>query len=398
MPLDVVETLADLVRIPSVNPMGRPVNGEIYYEHRVTAWLEDLFKRLNLPYERQPVAPLRDNILLRVDGPKTGRGSRILLLEAHQDTVPVDGMTIPPFTPEIRDGRIYGRGSCDIKGGLAAMLCAVARLAEERPRKRPTVVLACTVNEEHGFTGATALANAFGGKSDERLKLLPSVPEATVVAEPTQLNVVVAHKGAVRWRCHTQGKATHSSQPQLGENAIYYMGDVIQALEQYAQNTVPHLAEHPLAGHPTLSVGLISGGISVNTVPDKCTIEIDRRVLPVEDPEAAYRHAVDAVNAFVPVGTPLLHDPPYMMTRGLKDDNNQLLAQALGDAARAHGASGESIGVPFGTNAPHYAAMGCPTVVFGAGSIDQAHTADEWLDLGQLQAATDILYDFIREF
>jgi acetylornithine deacetylase len=121
-------------------------------------------------------------------------------------------------------------------------------------------------------------------------------------------------------------------------------------------------------------------------------------VLPVEDPEVAYRHAVDAVNAFVPVGTPLLHDPPYMTTRGLKDDDNQLLAQVLGDAARLHGGPGERIGVPFGTNAPHYAATGCPTVVFGPGSIDQAHTADEWLDVGQLQAATDILYDFIREF
>src|SRR6185436_1740612 len=129
-----------------------------------------------------------------------------------------------------------------------------------------------------------------------RSELLPRVPDAAIVAEPTKLNVVVAHKGTARWRCSTRGVATHSSQPHLGDNAIYHMGRVLAVLEEYARDVVPKLANHSLCGHPTLSVGLISGGISVNTVPDECTIEVDRRVLPGENPEAAYRHAVDYVN------------------------------------------------------------------------------------------------------
>lgn len=414
MTLDVVETLSDLVRIPSVNPMGRTVSGDIYYEHRVTDHLEKLFKKLKIPTERHAVAPQRDNLIARVDGFKTpDKGGKILMLEAHQDTVPVEGMTIAPFDPLVKDGKIYGRGSCDIKGGLAAMICALARLAKEKPRGRPTVVLACTVNEEHGFTGATDWARCYSGDfgispalspdagqtPPPRSKLLPRVPDGCIVAEPTRLNVVVAHKGAVRWRCHTGGIATHSSQPHLGDNAVYHMARVLQVLESYAKEVVSHLSDHPLCGHPTLSVGLISGGISVNTVPDRCTIEIDRRVLPGEDPEAAYRHAIDYLSTVVPVGTPVIHDKPFLMTYGLSDESNHPFGEQLGAAIREHvSGAGEIIGVPFGTNAPHYARTGCPTVVFGPGSIDQAHTADEWLDIEQLRSASEILFDFARRY
>ncbi len=410
MNLDVVQVLSDLVRIPSVNPMGRPATGDIYYEHRVTGHLEALFLALGLPVERHTVAPLRDNIITRVDGDiPPERGGKIVMLEAHQDTVPVEGMTIEPFTPKIEGNRLYGRGSCDIKGGMAAMISAAARLAKEKPARRPTVILACTINEEHGFTGATHWAATYSGKRPDsghgpevappagRSELLPRVPDATIVAEPTKLNVVVAHKGAARWRCTTRGVATHSSQPQMGDNAIYTMARVLPVLEQYAKEIVPKLASHPLCGHPTLSVGVISGGISVNTVPDGCTIEIDRRVLPVEKAEAALAHCLDYLQSNLGNGVTVVHEPPFMLTRGLADTNNGELAERLGSVIRQHGGPGERIGVPFGTDAPHYAATGCPTVVFGPGSIDQAHTADEWIDLNQLRTAAEILYDFVRE-
>jgi acetylornithine deacetylase len=410
MRLDVVQVLSDLVSIPSVNPMGRPATGDIYYELRVTAHLEKLFRNLGLPFERHTVAPLRDNIVVRVEGDVSPeRGGPIVMLEAHQDTVPVEGMTIEPFVPRLESGRLYGRGSCDIKGGMAAMIVALARLAEEKPAGRPTVVLACTINEEHGFTGATHWAATYAGRMPDsghgpelappagRSKLLPRVPDAAIVAEPTQLDVVVAHKGAARWRCTARGVATHSSQPHLGDNAIYRMAPLLAALEQYAREVVPGLAQHPLCGHPTLSVGLISGGISVNTVPDRCTIEIDRRVLPVEDPQTALAHCLDFLQSRLgPAAAPIVHERPFMLTRGLADTNNGSLAEKLGAIARKHGAPGWRIGVPFGTDAPHFAATGCPTVVFGPGSIDQAHTADEWLDLDQLRTAAEILYDFVR--
>jgi acetylornithine deacetylase/succinyl-diaminopimelate desuccinylase-like protein len=410
MNLDVVQVLSDLVRIPSVNPMGRPVTGEIYYEHRVTGHLEALFRGLGLPAERHTVAALRDNIVTRVEGdPPPQHGGKLVMLEAHQDTVPVEGMTIEPFTPKIDGGRLYGRGSCDIKGGMAAMITAIARLAREKPSGRPTVILACTINEEHGFTGATHWAATYSGRIPDsghgpemtppagRSELLPRVPDAAIVAEPTKLNVVVAHKGAARWRCSTRGVATHSSQPHLGDNAIYRMARVLLALEQYGRDIVPKLASHPLCGHPTLSVGLISGGISVNTVPDRSTIEIDRRVLPVEDPQVALDHCLDYLQTQLGTHVPIDHEAPYMLTRGLADTNNGELADRLSQAIRKHGGPGERIGVPFGTDAPHFAATGCPTVVFGPGSIDQAHTADEWIDIDQLRAAAEILYDFVRQ-
>lgn len=407
--LDPVAILSDLVRIPSVNPMGRAVSGEIYYEHRMTAHLEAFFRGLGLPIERHTVAPLRDNIVTRFDGDvPPERGGKIVMLEAHQDTVPIDGMTIEPFNPVIKNGRIYGRGSCDIKGGMAAMIAALCRLVKEKPAGRPTVILACTINEEHGFTGATHWAATYSGSPPDsghgpevpppagRSKLLTRVPDGAIVAEPTLLNVVVAHKGAVRWKCHTHGVATHSSQPHLGDNAIYRMAPVLAAFQEYAKE-VPQLASHPLCGRPTLSVGLISGGLSVNTVPDCCTIEIDRRVVPGEKAQAAFDHCLNFLKEKLPPDAKVTHETPFMMTSGLRDDGNSDLAGKLGEVARKHGGPGKRIGVPFGTDAPHFAATGCPTVVFGPGTVDQAHTCDEWLDLEQLRAAAEIYYDFVAK-
>ncbi len=139
-------------------PDGAPVDGPEYFKARLTDRLEQIAATHGLQSWRQSVAPKRDNLLIRIDGePTIENGGALVLLEAHQDTVPVEGMTIAPFDPVLREGRVFGRGSCDNKGGLTAMLAAVVRIAETKPRPRPTVVLACTVNEEHGFTGAKAL-------------------------------------------------------------------------------------------------------------------------------------------------------------------------------------------------------------------------------------------------
>lgn len=391
MTLDLTQTLSELVAIPSVNPMGKPVSGPEYFEYRVTDYLENLFRSLGLPYQRQHVDVKRENIVARLDGAtRASEGGPLVLFEAHQDTVPVDGMTIEPWTPNVRDGRLYGRGSCDIKGGMTAMLGALARLAAERPAGMPTIVMACTVNEEHGYSGATALARLWS----EPGTIIPRQPDVAVVAEPTQLQVVVAHKGVVRWRLHTRGRAGHSSQPHLGVNAIFRMAPVLAALERYQREVAPTLAEHPLCGNPTLSVGTITGGISVNTVPDHCTIEIDRRLLPREEPLTAQQHVIDYLARELGNQVQLEHSKPFLIGLGLPDDNNVHIADALNGAVQAVGLAGGKIGVPFGTDAAAYAAAGVPSVVFGPGSIDQAHTADEWLALDQLHAASEALYQF----
>ncbi len=388
MSLNVVETLASLIATPSVNPMGRDDSGDEFYEYRMTDRLEEIFADLGLPFERQELEPKRSNIMAKLDGT-----DELLVFEAHQDTVPVDGMVIPPWEPNIRDGRIYGRGSCDIKGGMAAMLTAISRLAKERPEGMPTIVMACSVNEEHGFDGATAMAQQWAAGSGD---LIQRKPDAVIVAEPTLLNVVVAHRGVVRWHIHTGGRACHSSTPHLGDNAIYHMARVVRHLETYAQDVVSTLGEHRLLGNPTLSVGVISGGISVNTVPDECVIEIDRRVLPGEDPLAARQHVIDYLANKLGDSVPITHDDAYIASGGLSDDANSDLASRVRQAATKLGAPGDLIGVPYGTDAPAYDAIDCPTIVFGPGSIEQAHTKDEWLAIDQLEKAVEIYYEIGR--
>lgn len=394
MVLDVVETLSELVRIPSVNPMGRSVSGPEFLEARVTEHLEGLFTRLGLPSERHTVAPGRDNIITRLDGRvPPEQGGPLVLLEVHQDTVPIDGMKIDPFSGEVRDGRVYGRGACDIKGGMAAMLAALSRLVQERPPEMPTIALACSVNEEYGFTGAQQLQRIW---SEGKSQLVPRLPDLAIVAEPTLLNVVVAHKGVARWRCHTHGRAAHSSDPSQGVNAIYRMGKVLAALERYAQEVPPTHQAHPLVGRPTLSVGTITGGISVNTVPDRCTIEIDRRVLPGEDPRHAWQEVIDFVSAHSGLAEPPTHDEPHMIAGGLPDHINGALAARLAEVVRTLGNPCELIGVPYGTDAAAFARTTMPVVVFGPGSIAQAHTEDEWVEVDQLRRAAEVYYEFCR--
>ncbi|MBI1901582.1 MAG: M20 family metallopeptidase [Planctomycetia bacterium] len=375
--------------------MGRPLSGPEFFEYRMTDYLEALFKRLGLPYQRQTIEPKRENIVARLDGSlPAAEGGPFVLLEAHQDTVPVDGMSIDPFQPQVRDGRLYGRGSCDIKGGMCAMLGALSRLAEERPPGLPTIVMACTVNEEHGYTGALNLPKLWQSPGS----IIPRRPDAAIVAEPTNLQVVVAHKGTVRWRCHTRGRAVHSSVAHLGDNAIYKMARAIRAFEAYHREIVPTLPQHRLCGPASLSVGTIRGGISVNTVPDECGIEIDRRLLPGEDGKKVYQQIVDFVGGYAGVDFPLDHETPFMLGPPMSDDLNGPLADRLVAAGRPVVGKCEKVGVPYGTDAATITNSGVPSVVFGPGSIDQAHTADEWLPLAELEKASQIIERFLRAY
>ena len=196
-------TLADLVRRPSVNPMGRDLSGPEYLEGRVTDYLVQRFAAAGVPWVRQSVAPGRDNVVARLAA--TVPDAPTILWDAHQDTVPAEGMTIEPFTPLVRDGRMYGRGACDVKGGMAAMLAALDHLRQSPLPRRATILFSATVNEEFGFSGARALARLWGDQppvpaDDAARRLVGGRPVAAVVAEPTDLDLVLQHKGAVRWR------------------------------------------------------------------------------------------------------------------------------------------------------------------------------------------------------
>lgn len=377
---ETIRLLTDLVRIPSVNPMGRPLEGPQYLEHGVTAYLENFFRSLGVRCERQPVAPRRENLIARWD-----QGApRTILLEAHQDTVPVDGMTIDPFGAVIDDGKLYGRGACDIKAGLAAMLTAFARVVREKPAGAANVVMACTVDEEHTFLGVQRLVE------DEL-----HVDEA-VVAEPTRLAIINAHKGAVRWYLTTSGRSCHSSTPEQGVNAIYRMARLLVLVEEYAEQLRLSRSD-PLLGPPTLSVGRIEGGSSVNTVPDFCRVEVDRRLLPDEDPQAAPSQLATYLRQRVGADFPWECSPPWLACPALAADNSARVVERLGRAVAAVRGSHQITTVPYGTNASTLAAAGIPAVVFGPGDIAQAHTRDEWVDLNEVEQAAEILYRFVCE-
>ena len=394
--------LADLVRRPSVNPMGRDVTGPEYLEGRVTDYLAQRLAAAGIPWARQPVSPGRDNVVARLEA--TRPGAPIVLWDAHQDTVPTDGMTIEPFTPLVRDGRLQGRGACDVKGGLAAMLVALERLAGSAGRCEATVILVATVNEECGFSGARAATRLWGGEpptpSDEPARALLSSPAAlAVVAEPTELALVAQHKGAVRWRVRIHGRACHSAYPERGDNAIYRAAPAIAAIESLALELLDRDPRHP-CGPPTLSLGTIRGGAGVNLVPDGVVLEIDRRLLPGESPRAA-RDEIIARIAAACGGTRIDHDPPFIESLGLPDGTGAPSAapwvHRLVTASRRHGFEAATTAARYGTNASVYAAAGVPSIVWGPGSIAQAHTADEWIDLAQLDASVDALVGMVTE-
>jgi acetylornithine deacetylase len=272
---------------------------------------------------------------------------------------------------------------------MAAMLAAVERVSRTPIQQQPSIVVACTVNEENGFDGVRHLCTLW---QTGRSRILPRRPDWAVVAEPTELDVVVAHKGTVRWRLHTLGRAAHSSNPSAGENAIYRLAPVLTALEQYAATELPSVRNELLTG-PSLSVGTVHGGVSVNTVPDRCTIEIDRRLLPHESAATALEHVKQFLESHVGHDR-MEHEAPFLTSPGLAAGPNRKVAETLAAIAQQHGAPGRCLGVSFGTDAGVLAQAGVPTVVFGPGSITQAHTRDEWIAVDSLHLAVAILADF----
>lgn len=371
--------LRDLVALPSVNPMGRPLHGPQIFEHQVSAYLEDFLRGLGVFWQRQPIAPKRDNILARWEHPGA---HRTLLLEAHQDTVPAENMVIEPFGARIESGRLYGRGACDVKGGMAAMLALFARLVREQPRGAANVILACTVDEEHTFLGV------------QRLVQSALHADAAVVAEPTQLQIVNAHKGVVRWHLETHGRSCHSSAPEQGLNAVYRMANVLLAVEQFAE-ALRTAKVDPLLGPATLSVGRVEGGSSVNTVPDLCRIEIDRRVIPGEDPVDAPAQLAAFLRQELPAEAGFACSEPWFHAPALSPQGSRELVAVLSDAIDAVCGSHRVTAVPYCTDASTIAEAGIPAVVFGPGDIARAHTSDEWVALDEVEQAAEILYRMV---
>ena len=362
--------------------MGRTdLPADILYEARVTAYLERHLRDLGADPRRQPVRPGRDNLIAVYDPPTPPPFT--VVFEAHQDTVPVDAMTVDPFGATVEGGKLYGRGACDVKAGGAVMLAAFARLFKERPAGSARVILAFTVDEEHTFLGVQELVKQ-GLQADY-----------AIVAEPTLLNIVRAHKGVVRWQVETAGRACHSSRPEQGVNAIYRMGRLLAGIADYADRL---RAQPPdaLLGPRTVSVGRITGGVSPNTVPDSCRIDVDRRLIPGETAAAAGDDLTAFLKAYPGVDFPFTCTQTHTACLPLGPELSGELVARLGAVIDAVAGKHEVHAVPYGTDASTIAGAGIPAVVFGPGDIAQAHTKDEWIDLAQLDPAAEILYRFAR--
>jgi succinyl-diaminopimelate desuccinylase len=364
--------LRELIALPSVNPAFLPGDGARTGEGKVVRFLTGQARRAGLDVKLQAVFPGRSNILARLK-PRAKVRQRIYLAP-HLDTV---NATDNQFIPRTKNGRLYGRGACDTKGSVAAMFTALCDLANSRQRPAETeIVFAGLVDEEHGQSGSRALA-ANGPKAN-----------LAIVGEPTGLRVVTAHKGNLWLRLETRGKSAHGARPELGRNAVHAMAKVVDILEtEYAGQL--RRRHHHLLGRPTVSVGVISGGTQANIVPDECSILVDRRTLPGETEASVSREIKRLLRSENLPAT--MEDSKLGPCLPLETNPKQpLVAKFMSCIGQR-----QAIGVDYFCDASVLAQGGIPSVVFGPGDIAQAHTAEEWVSLDQLERARQLLLRFL---
>lgn len=372
----VTTVLQELVALPSVNPDFPGGTGEA----KVSVYVETFFETLKLNYWKQTVEPERHNIIGMVEGASTNRN---ILLESHMDTVQVTNMTIPPFDGKVENGKLYGRGACDTKGSLAAMLVALEILKKENLTPAMNIYLAAVVDEELDFKGVKHLT--------DWVKEQDIAFEAGIVGEPTNLNIVHCHKGTIKFKVNVYGASGHTSKPYLGINAIENMIHVLTCLKEMEKDFSS--LTHPLLGPPTQSVTMIEGGEGPNTIPDFCQISIDRRTVPGEDPmevwESIKRKLTKLQEQFPDLKLEV--HKPFIMNYSLDTDVNEKIVKQIKEAAISSGNEGGTMGVDFGSDASYLNRVGISSVVLGPGSIEQAHTKDEWVEVEEVVQCVKIL-------
>jgi acetylornithine deacetylase len=372
--MDPVELLEELVRIDSVNPaMGGPGEPEI------VARLAELLGDLGLEVSTPQVVDGRRNLLATLPGTSS---APTLLLEAHLDTVamPEGGLAVGRT-----DDHLAGRGSCDTKGSAAAMVAAMAELLGSGD-ERATVVFAGVADEEDRMLGSRALVDQ-----------LPPV-DGAVIGEPTSLEPVRVHNGLARIAIETHGRAAHTSRAHLGINAISAASRVVASLDKHL---LPRLTAraHPLAGPALLTPAVIGGGVAPNVVPDRCRISLDRRLAPGEDPDVALAEIDELLDGLRERGDLITREPPWLLLVVETPADHPVVRLAEESVEAVLGRPVTAGGVPYGTDASNLSGVGgIPCVVLGPGSIDQAHTDDEWVPLEEVRRAAVVYAEMARRF
>jgi acetylornithine deacetylase len=373
----VLAVLRDLVAIDSVNPTLAPGGAG---EGAVAQHLAGVLRAGGLDVQVSEAEPGRPNVVATLEGRSPGR---TLLFCGHLDTVGVAAMD-QPFAPVERDGRLYGRGTQDMKGGVAAMADAACQLARTGGLARGRVVVAGVADEEFGSLGARALVR------DLRA-------DAAVVTEPTDLAIGIGHKGFAAIEVITRGVAAHGSLPEVGRDAILRMGRVLGALDQF-EHTLRAGPAHPRLGRPSLHASTIAGGTEWSRYPDACVLRLERRLVAGEDAAEALREVTAILEAlrrdegeFEGEAMLVFSGAPYEI---------DALAELPQTLARVCAAAGHTVpfsALPFWTDAAILGGAGIPSVLFGPGGAGM-HTGVEYVETAQVVACRDRLVELAREY
>ena len=360
--------LSDLVSINSINPdlvPGSPGEAEIAY------YIADWLKLNDVDVQLVESVSGRPNVVGIAPG--TG-GGKTLLLNGHMDTVGIAGMP-EAHQPRIKDGRLYGRGAYDMKGGVAACMLAIAEARKQR--LRGDIVFTGVIDEEYASVGTLDLAKRFHA-------------DGAIVAEFTELQLILAHRGFVWLEIETIGKAAHGSRPDLGVDAIVKMGKVLNEIENLDQ-TLRANPTHPLLGSGSLHASLINGGQELSSYPERCLLSVERRTLPGEMPEAVESELAEIAQKVQ------RSDPSFQIVVRRGIDRSPLETSEEAEIVKAIQAASVKVlnrpaqiaGVQFWTDAAVLSAAGVPSVLFGpAGS--GAHAVEEWVDLSSVKACAEI--------
>lgn len=376
----IAERVGDLVRIPSVNPLqAGPKSGDDG-ERAMAAWLADRTSHMGAEVTVDDIIDGRSNVYARFEG----ETDRVVTVDVHLDTVGVEHMTDPSFDGRIESDRVWGRGSVDTKATLAVVLSVLDEFLAEGKRPVPTVNVVGTVSEEMGgLIGAAGYRdwlNQHGVRVDQM-----------IVAEPTMCAPVHGHKGGLGLEITVHGHAAHSSKPHLGANAISGASRIVAAIDA-EQAALQAAAPTTAVGNGSISVTEISGGVARNIIPPHCHVYAGRRTAPFEDTDEVFAHLSQLV---VAAAAPLTADVVLAngsASAGFYQDPDSPLVQSL--AALGEGSPEVAT---YGSNALRYGEVASEIVIFGPGSIDQAHQAVEWIDISELDRAANIYRTWLRQ-
>ena len=371
-----IALLRDLVAIDSVNPTLVPGAAG---EQQIAAAIAAHLRRIGLDVSIEEVAPGRPNVVGVLEGRARGRS---LIFCGHTDTVGVAGMR-DPFTPVERGGRLYGRGSQDMKGGVAAMIDATRVLAE-RGLERGRVIVAAVVDEEHSSIGADALVKTWRA-------------DGAIVTEPTDLAIAIAHKGFAWVKVDVHGRAAHGSRPREGQDAILRLGRVLvrlEALDAELQRRPPH----PLAGTGSLHASLVEGGRELSSYTDFAALHMERRLRPGEAESAAIEEVEAIVEDLVRSDTTFRADATAMFSRPAYElPAEHDLPVTLSAALAANGSVPRLIGASFWADSAVLGAAGIPSVLFGPGGAG-LHSAEEYVIVEEVLRCRDVLAEAATRF